>query len=76
MNESIKASILNDYLCLSIYYLSLLDQASTLFRANSMASKMLYAYASVVGREYLTLVVQPTMQKIIKQNIDLEVMQT
>lgn len=52
------------------------DTANTLFRRNSMATKLLAAYCKFMGREYLRTSLGPQLNAIMTQNIALELDET
>jgi len=45
---------------------------NSLFRGNSLVTKMLESYFKEVGNEYLFVIFQPILQKIYKDNLNLE----
>jgi hypothetical protein len=49
------------------------EQSTTLFRRNSMATKLLAAYSKVMGREYLKEVIQPFIHSWLQNPITCEV---
>jgi GTPase-activator protein for Ras-like GTPase/Concanavalin A-like lectin/glucanases superfamily/Bacterial cadherin-like domain/Bacterial Ig domain len=49
------------------------SSAGTLFRANSIASKMMTAYSKMIGQEYLVLTLRPPIENIIKREASMEV---
>ena len=46
---------------------------STLFRSNSVASKMLSMYTKMLGNSFLVEVIKPSLQQVITNNLNLEI---
>jgi hypothetical protein len=49
------------------------ETEATLFRSNSVASKMLSLYTKMLGGNYLREVLQPTLQSLVSANLNLEI---
>lgn len=73
LKSGIESEISKTSLLPEVNSLTLLASSATLFRRNSVSTKLMAAYSKINGRKYLKDMLTPTLQNLYNQTLTFEV---